>query len=34
MRLRLIRALIKILPRCPCCGAHEAIARGQKLVTQ
>jgi hypothetical protein len=34
MRVHLIRALIKVLPRCPCCGANPAFDRRRKLVTQ
>jgi SRSO17 transposase len=34
MRLRLINALIKTLPRCPCCGSTAATYRRQTIVTQ
>ena len=34
MRVRLINALIKTLPRCPCCGANAATYRRQKIMTQ
>ena len=31
MRVRLIRALIKTLPRCPCCGGHTAPKSRRRL---
>jgi SRSO17 transposase len=34
MRVRLINALIKTLPRCPCCGCNPATYRRQKIMTQ
>src|SRR5438034_829165 len=34
VRVRLINALIGILPRCPCCGANPATYRRQKIMTQ
>jgi hypothetical protein len=34
MRLRLIRALVKTLPRCPCCGVFAGTYKRRKLVTQ
>jgi len=34
MRVRLINALIKTLPRCPCCGSNAATYRRQKIMTQ
>jgi len=34
MRVRLIYALVKILPRCPCCGTIAASTERRKLMTQ
>jgi hypothetical protein len=34
MRMRLIRALAKTVPRCPCCGVLARTSKRQKLVTQ
>jgi len=34
MRIRLVNALIKTLPRCPCCGSNAATNRRQKIMTQ
>jgi hypothetical protein len=34
MRLRLINALIKTLPRCPCCGNNAQTFRRRKIMTQ
>jgi len=34
MRVRLIHALVKTLPRCPCCGAAAASTARRKLMTQ
>ena len=34
MRVRLINALIKTLPRCPCCGSNTATYRRQKIMMQ
>jgi hypothetical protein len=34
MRVRLIHALVKTLPRCPCCGTAAASTARRKLMTQ
>src|SRR5207249_145031 len=33
-RARLINALVKTVPRCPCCGAKAATYRRPKVMTQ